>query len=240
MLIVAGFYIALAPIPQRWFPTVFGGLNLVALGLLFGGRMAAIAALLTFGLWFALAAAKHSGVIASKNKVVKLGTFYGLIALVLSVTFLSDIEAALAAGLREDGVTAVRLFLILGISYLGLRLWDCVFAVFDGARLMNPLALAGYIMPFFMVMAGPIGSYQDHLKVADRARTYPGFRHFIDCIFLISLGYAMKFFFAELYQLGMAGPSGKWRLDTPWETWLYLAYILLEFWGYSLIALGVG
>ena len=36
----------------------------------------------------------------------------------------------------------------MGVSYLGLRMWDCMFAVLDGERLVNIIVLSGYLMPF--------------------------------------------------------------------------------------------
>ena len=115
-----------------------------------------------------------------------------------------------------------------------------MFSVMDGQPLVNPIALFGYLMPFYMVIAGPIASYKNHINSSQRRCNNASFQHFLDCSLLISSGYAMKFFFAELYQLSITDTDATWRLITVLDTWVYLVYIFLEFWGYSLIALGVG
>lgn len=240
VVIVATLYVVLQLIPRNWFGTAFGALNFIAIGLLFSWQAVLTLMALTFFLWSALSLATRFQIIRSKVKILRLGCFFGGILAILTLCFLSDLEAVFKAYWGGQTSTTINFFLVIGLSYISLRMWDCYFAVFEGSRLINPLALGGYLMPFFMVMAGPIGGYRDHLHALNQPHQTPTFKHFVDCLFLISLGYAMKFFFAELYQTGMAGTARSWVFETAWDTWLYLVYILLEFWGYSLIALGVG
>jgi len=240
VVIVATLYVALQLIPRTWFGTAFGASNLIAIGLLFSWQAAITLMALTVFLWSALSFAIHFGVTRSKIGFLRLGYFYAGILAILTLCFLSDLEAAFTIYWGAQSSPFIKFFLVIGLSYISLRMWDCFFAVFEGARLINPLALAGYLMPFFMVMAGPIGAYRDHLETLDQPPQMPTLNRFVDCLFLVSLGYAMKFFFAEIYQLAITGTARAWQLETAWDTWLYLIFILLEFWGYSLIALGVG
>ena len=153
VVIVAVLYISLASVPTRLLPSIFGIANIVALELLFGWRMVAVVLMLTACLWSALFAMKKSGLANSKKPIITLPIMCGFFAIILSVIFLTDIEVLLTRALVGDGITAVQFFVVMGVSYLGLRMWDSMFAVLDGERLVNIIVLSGYLMPFFMVMA---------------------------------------------------------------------------------------
>lgn len=241
VLIVLIFYVVLNSIPSAFLINVFGALNVVAIWLLFGWESVVVLSMLTCCLWLSLFVVKISGLQKNKNGFIRATVFLGLLTFILSLIFLSDIVNAWTEvqELQEDSL--ISYLLVLGLGYFGLRMWDCVFSVMEGGQpLINPVALFGYLIPFYMVMAGPITPYQDHINSYKLRISGTSFSHFIDCLLLISTGYAMKFFFAELYQVSVAGTNSEWSLITIWDTWIYLVYILLEFWGYSLIALGVG
>lgn len=129
---------------------------------------------------------------------------------------------------------------VIAISYVCLRLIDVVRAVFDGDKLLNPFSLSGYLVPFFMTPAGPINVYTKHLEMDERPSPTPTFTMFVDAVFLVALGYFMKFFIATSYQGFLIGYQGQWQFDTVWDTYLFLVYVFFEFCGYSFIALGVG
>ncbi len=234
------FYLVLNSIPTVLVINVFAVLNVAAIWLLFGWEPVVIISILTGILWLCLFLVKVSGLQENKNKFIRATVFFSLVTPILFLIFYSDI-ANLWIGAKEvQSNKLISYFLLIGLGYLGLRMWDCMFSIMEGQPLINPLALFGYLMPFYMVMAGPITSYQDHINSSQRKINNISFHHFIDCLFLISSGYALKFFFAEVYQSYINDTDTSWRLITVWDTWIYLVYIFLEFWGYSLIALGVG
>lgn len=166
--------------------------------------------------------------------------FYLAGILALSVTFADDIYSVVKSFADTIDDPVDKTFLVIGLSYLGLRMIDALVSVFQGEKCLNPLALSGYLLPFFMVMAGPIGVYRDHVEASNVPKKEPKFDRFVDCVFTISSGYFLKFFVADLYKVYFAGTQGEWALAGPLDTYVFLGYILLEFWGYSLIALGVG
>lgn len=241
VITVLTFYIILNSIPSIFVINVFGALNILAICLLFGWKSFVVLSILTGCLWVSLFFVKISGLQQKKNIIIRMTIFFSLLIFILSIIFLSDIKHVWneVKDTQEDNL--ISYFLVIGLSYFGLRMWDCMFSVIEGQQpLINPVALFGYLIPFYMVMAGPITSYQDHINSFRVKINRVSFEHFIDCLLLISAGYVMKFFFAEMYQVSIAGTNNEWSLNTAWDTWIYLIYILLEFWGYSLIALGVG
>ena len=240
VLVVLVCYVVLTSIPSGLIVNVFGVLNLFAIWLLFGWKSAVVISSLTGVLWLCLFLVKLTGLQQHKNTFVRTTVFFSLLVPILSLIFLSDIANIWVRADEGQTDTLISYFLVIGLSYFGLRMWDCMFSVMDGQPLANPIALFGYLMPFHMVFAGPIASYKDHMNSTQHASNNASFKHFLDCLLLISFGYAMKFFFAEFYKLSITGTDTTWELITVFDTWIYLVYIFLEFWGYSLIALGVG
>jgi alginate O-acetyltransferase complex protein AlgI len=68
----------------------------------------------------------------------------------------------------------------------------------------------------------------------------PTASHFIDSVFLIVLGYFLKFACAQSYGIFVRGMDGAWPVATLFDSVVFLLYVLIEFTGYSMIALGVG
>ena len=163
-LIVLVCYVVLTSIPSVFVINVFGAINFAAIWLLFGWKSVVVISVITGVLWLGLFLVKLSGLEQHKNIFIRSTVFCSLLAPILLLIFLSDIASIWigAKEVRSDGL--ISYFLVIGLGYLGLRMWDCMFSVLEGQPLINPVALFGYLMPFYMVMAGPIASYKDHIN----------------------------------------------------------------------------
>jgi alginate O-acetyltransferase complex protein AlgI len=210
--------------------TVFGALNLVALYVLLGGSAAAFVALLATGVW-----------LGSKRRAV--WPLLAGVALFLLYKLTMERGAVAFGSLtlsRRDGAL-FSLMAAVGFSYVFLRLWDLVVTVRQGRLpLLDPLSLAGYLCPFHMLSAGPIGSYTDHVAMNAQAAPPSDFDSLLGGVNDIATGFFYKFVVAEgirIFAFGLAGPmvSRGWS-----DTALLIVYVFFDFAGYSRVALAVG
>jgi D-alanyl-lipoteichoic acid acyltransferase DltB (MBOAT superfamily) len=127
---------------------------------------------------------------------------------------------------------------LIAFSYVVLRYVDAVHAiVWKNMALLDPLSFMGYLLPFHMLLCGPVNRYDEHVR----------WDHLIasskqDDLFLglndITTGLFYKFVIAEYGKQLFFGDqlsSNSW-LDTA----LIFVYLFFDFAGYSLIALGIG
>lgn len=249
-LAVAACYVLgqLSPPIRR--TTWFGLLNLCILAALFGIGPVVVLLILCAFYWAALRgwATQAPGFLAEP------GLFYRLVpwALYLSVAvlfglhklLLEPVSFGLAPAdplLPPDGAwTVIGMLQTLAVAFICLRLIDFIRSVVDGAPLLEPVALSGYLAPFFMTPAGPINVYTEHLAMDVAPPPPPNAAHFIDSLWIVIQGYFLKFVVSQLYSTFFIGVSGSWPTGTFMDTAVFMIYVLFEFWGYSLIALGVG
>lgn len=219
--------------PSTWFAM----LNLVAVFLLLG--LQATVAIVCFStlLWLSLFIARKRGNVAGGTGLLLVASVAIGLGLIwqkaLFELALSEIQAPLPWSLG--------LLTLISFSYVALRAWDAVAAVREGAPLLDPLALMGYLTPFFMMPAGPVNIYREHVKVDARGEfATPDWRTFLDGIEAIVTGLFLKFVVADLIRLVVVGVNGDWPADGVADTFVSFIYIYLDFSGYSLIALGIG
>ncbi len=202
----------------------FGALNALALLLVFGVRPALVAALVALSAWALLA----HGARATAALLLAATLLFALHKL--------GLEQHFAPG--HDG--PLGLLARLSWSYAVLRLVDAARAVRAGARLMDPLALLGFLFPFHMLMAGPIGVYRDHLRADDAPVELPGFALLLERVDLVVSGLFSKLVLAEGLRVFAFGLDGPLRSSGLADSLLLFAYLFFDFAGYSLVALGIG
>lgn len=233
--------------------TWFGVLNAIAVVVLFGRRALVVLIILSVVYWAALKAVTR---IRARSRQFPMIQFAGPFLYVSSAVIFIMHKSLLEPGNDFVGfplvsqlswtasVPAIHIGIqalqVVALSYVFLRLIDLIRSVLDGAPILDPLAMSGFLVPFFMTPAGPVNVYADHLKMDEQAVTPVSVAHFIDSAFLITCGYFLKFVIAQLFSLFVVGIGGSWPTMTVGGTALFLLYVLLEFTGYSLIALGVG
>lgn len=203
-------------------------------------------AVLAFGLWAMLwptARFKQAG-------RERLASVFGLMSLLflvgLFVTYKLYFDKVLISGQAQEDHTGSLGFVygllrIVSFSYVFLRAVDLIRSVAWGAeRLINPIALTGYLGPFHMLIAGPISPYAEHLEIDNLPRPEPTFSHLLNCANTIATGLFFKVVIAQAMKIFLFGVEGA-IVSTSWmDTAYLLTYLFFDFAGYSLIALGIG
>lgn len=133
-----------------------------------------------------------------------------------------------------------RFFEIVAFSYIFLRSLDAVRAVAAGSRLLNPGALSGYLLPFFMMPAGPVNVYADHIKMDEEDLQPPTWDSFVANADTITTGLFLKFVIAEIWRLYFIGLQPSWPTQNFADAAIIFVYVFFDFFGYSLVALGTG
>jgi D-alanyl-lipoteichoic acid acyltransferase DltB (MBOAT superfamily) len=205
----------------------FGVLNLLALALLLGWRTALGAALLALVAWSFLA-----GVPRGRPALA----LYVVLALVVFVLHKVDLERRAAGG----ALLPVSLLVRLAYSYVFLRLIEAGRAVAGGARLLDPLALLGYLVPFHMLLAGPVNVYREHVAADERVVPAPSFLALLAGVDTVASGLFYKLFVAEGLRTFAFGLGGALRSESLYDSALLFVYLFFDFAGYSLVALGLG
>ncbi|WP_379071532.1 hypothetical protein ACFJIU_11895 [Mesorhizobium sp. UC74_2] len=230
--------------------TWFGAINLCALVALFGWRSTVVVAAVGVSYWmvlwliakfdkrptysaaiYVLAFASVGLLFVGHKMLLEPGNDFSVWAPFKIVGMVSQ---------QWPAAQAFSLLQLVAFSYVCLRLVDAIRAVGAGERLLDPLGLIGFLVPFFMTPSGPINEYEDHLTMDETEPAHPSAAHFVDSLWLVVCGYFLKFAVAQSLGLFVRGIDGAWPVATFWDSTVFLAYVFLEFCGYSLIALGVG
>ncbi len=142
-------------------------------------------------------------------------------------------------------VSFLNIVLPLGISFYTFQLITYVTDVYRGKYKpeLNPVNFGAYISMFPQLIAGPIVKFDEVGRAMRRHRITMD--RVEDGLVLFSLGLGLKVIMANnLYTLwNTAGTIGYESLSTPyaWLCALGLSfYIFFDFWGYSLMAVGLG
>jgi D-alanyl-lipoteichoic acid acyltransferase DltB (MBOAT superfamily) len=141
----------------------------------------------------------------------------------------------------EEGLAPVgRVLSVVGFSYVALRLVEVGRAVRDGRHPAPDLAATvNYLLPFHMIAAGPIQSY-DEFAAQPGVQPALGPARSLGALERIATGMFKKYILANLLeQLFMTGfrAGGAYTLFEVQVTYLWL---YLDFSAYSDIAVGVG
>lgn len=223
----------------------FGALNVIVLAAVVGWRAALAVSVIALLLWAAL---RSTVALRSRDAALMVGSAGIAAALVaLFVCYKLSREhpqlwASAAAGLaplRVDLVTSA--LAAISFSYVFLRGLDLTMAVATGTELLNPISLLGYLAPFHMLAAGPIGSYRDHVSSDQPPASDASFRDLVGNLNEITTGLFYKFVIAESLKIFAYGVNG--RISAPASlagTMFLLVYLFFDFAGYSRIALGIG
>ncbi len=223
----------------------FGLLNLIGIGWLFGPEAALSLAGVSIVLWGLLAGLRMLPR-PDGGRLFPICAFLmiiGLGAVFVGYKYIFDamVTGRLDADAAPIGLGLVRLLSTLSFSYVFLRCVDLTRSVaFGEARLLDPLALAGYLGPFHMLLSGPISSYYEHLEFDDRPAPEPTFTHLVNCASIITTGLFMKVVIAQAMKIFLVGVNLPLKVDGWWDAAYLLFYLYFDFAGYSLIALGIG
>ncbi|GGJ63864.1 hypothetical protein CDQ92_19095 [Sphingopyxis bauzanensis] len=217
--------------------TWYGLLNLAGLAIILGWRVAASVSVLSVLLWFAAWAVER---LPERVGAIAFATTLAGLILLLALHKLL-FELGIGGSLAGPTLAAARGLELIAYSYFALRALDMLNAVRGGMRLIDPLALSGFLAPFFMMPAGPINAYAPHVAFGGGdAPKAPSTGEFARGVETIVAGLFMKFVLAELLRLWVVGANGDWPTGTLASSAVTFVYIFLDFAGYSAVALGIG
>jgi D-alanyl-lipoteichoic acid acyltransferase DltB (MBOAT superfamily) len=188
------------------------------------GLLAAVAG--TYLILQAVGRTRHRGLIAA------------VVALVLVALFIIHKLPAVSTRVGAEGLA--RILGIIGYSYVALRVVEVFRAVFDD-RLPapGPIATVNYLLPFHMLAAGPIQSYDDFVRHAGD-HFEPNGETVLRGVERVASGLFKKFVLAHLLQslfLTNFETGGVYALL---EMQVTLIWLFLDFSAYSDIAVGIG
>ena len=223
----------------------FGILNLVALYVIFGTTSFFTVLCITIAVWSSLFVIKQ----IKNSAYQRLTSLCGISLIVLLIVFfiiykkhfdsvvLGQINPAQSQGID----VLFRIVSTISFSYVFIRILDLVRCVTWGQeKLINPIALAGYLAPFHMLIAGPLASYQEHLEMNKSEPPKPTIGHIIRCANTITTGLFFKVVIAQAILITRFGVEGKFEILDWTDACLLFLYLYFDFGGYSLVALGVG
>lgn len=215
----------------------YGALNLGVLFVLLGARAALGAALVSLLAWAGLAwyARARAQASAGRQRVAALAVY---LAGVIGVFVLHKLDLEWRAA--GAALLPTALLVRLSYSFVFLRLCDAARSLAGGARLLDPLSLLGYLFPFHMLLAGPVGVYREHVLADARPLPEPGFAALVAGVNTITTGLFYKLVLAEalrVFAFGLNGPLASRSLA---DSALLFVYLFFDFAGYSLVALGIG
>lgn len=133
-----------------------------------------------------------------------------------------------------------NLMTTITFSYIFLRLLDAVRAVMAGNPILDPVSLLGYMVPFFMLAAGPVNSYTEHVATNKKANPEPSFSSLLESVNLITWGLFLKFVCAEGLRILFFGVEGQLVTGDIFHSALIFIYVFFDFAGYSYVAYGIG
>ncbi len=238
------YILLLLEIP-RSLATRFGLYNFLALFILLGWQAAIGSFALTLFIWLTLYLHKTSTSKSKNQTIIGFSILFAFAILFIfhkwhheSEAFRFQVEHLIPWG-RPDIVFPI--LITLSFSYIFLRLIDLIISVvWNNMKLLNPLALMGYIVPFHMLLAGPINIYREHLEVDAGTTTKLRFNHLLSAVNEISTGLFYKFVIAEGIRIYLYGINGIISVSTWRETALFVIYLFFDFAGYSKMARGLG
>jgi alginate O-acetyltransferase complex protein AlgI len=132
-------------------------------------------------------------------------------------------------------------FATLSFSYIFVRFIDLFHScVWKKKPLIDPISLVGYLVPFHMLIAGPINVYEDHINTNERLNNSITPTKSLIIINEITTGLFYKFVIAEGIRIYFYGLNGNVLIAEWVDSLIALIYIFFDFYGYSKIARGLG
>ena len=132
-------------------------------------------------------------------------------------------------------------FATLSFSYIFVRCIDLSRScIWENTQLVDPISLVGYLTPFYMLIAGPVNIYKEHVNINNKNADPIPPASTIMIINEITTGLFYKFVLAEGIRIYFYGLGGN-ILVTEWsDSTILIIYVFFDFAGYSKIARGLG
>ena len=225
----------------------FGLFNLFALIILLGWKTALGLLVFVFLLWVALSLITEQQTRQTSNgsSLMILG-FYGILFFSFllhklnlgGTTFLTQIKQTAPWFPAEF---LLPFFAAVSFSYIFVRCIDLARScIWENTLLIDPISLIGYLIPFHMLLAGPVNIYKEHIEATNRDLDSLTPSNVILIINEITTGLFYKFALAEGIRIYFYGFDGNILVSEWFDPIILLVYIFFDFAGYSKIARGLG
>ncbi len=227
--------------------TWFGIINLFAAGVLLGWKIAAGGLVASAVLWSVLQGYQFVRKKWSETTALRVLLFIYAASILQFIFYKSYIDrsASINWGLKlatnfDFAQLALTFMVAISFSYVVLRIIDVMRSVSQGRQLLAPIALSGYLFPFFMLPAGPIAAYDSHITLDSSPPRQLSMTAVIQGISTITSGLFLKIVVAESLRIVVMGLNDPLPTESILQTAYFLLYLYIDFAGYSLVALGIG
>ncbi|HIB43564.1 MAG TPA: hypothetical protein EYO37_06275 [Nitrospina sp.] len=225
----------------------FGLFNLFALIILLGWKTALGLLVFVFLLWVALSLITDQKTRQTSNgsSLMILG-FYGILFFSFLLHKLNLGGTAFLAQIKQIAPWFPAEFLLpffaaVSFSYIFVRCIDLARScIWENTLLIDPISLIGYLIPFHMLLAGPVNIYKEHIEATNRDLDSLTPSNVILIINEITTGLFYKFALAEGIRIYFYGFGGNILVSEWFDPIILLVYIFFDFAGYSKIARGLG
>jgi D-alanyl-lipoteichoic acid acyltransferase DltB (MBOAT superfamily) len=222
----------------------FGLFNLLTLTILVGWEVPLVALLFVLSIWTFLALIKNQSNLVSRS-LMCIGFFAALLFIfLLHKLNIANIEFSAQLKQVAPWFPIQKLFpffVTLSFSYIFVRCIDLVRScAWENVPLVDPISLMGYLIPFHMLLAGPVNSYEEHVQAnrSPLSSTTPS--KMLIIMNEITTGLFYKFVLAEGIRLYFYGNAGNMSATEWYDPFILLIYTFFDFSGYSKIARGIG
>ena len=132
-------------------------------------------------------------------------------------------------------------FATLSFSYIFVRCIDLSRScIWGNTPLIDPISLVGYLIPFHMLLAGPINIYKEHVNINNKNADSISPASTILIINEITTGLFYKFVLAEGIRIYFYGLGGNILVTEWFDSTILIVYVFFDFAGYSKMARGLG
>ena len=246
VIAIAVYLLLLLRLPGR-LAFRFGLFNLLALTVLLGWKISLGAIGFVLLIWSSLNLLKilKNKPSLSGRSLICLGFFTILFVLfLLHKLNLADSEFSIQLKQTAPWLPTEILFpffAALSFSYIFVRCIDLANScIWGNAPLADPISLMGYLMPFHMLIAGPVNIYKEHMQANERFPDSNTPTKVILIINEITTGLFYKFVLAEGIRIYFYGLNGDISAIGWFDPLLLVVYGFFDFAGYSRIARGIG
>lgn len=222
----------------------FGLFNLVTLIILLGWKISFVAFGFVVSVWAILNLLKNKSDL-SNRPLICIGFYILLFSLFLlhklnlaNIEFTSQLKQT-APWFPAD--ILLSFFVTLSFSYIFVRCIDLARScIWENTPLIDPISLMGYLMPFHMLVAGPVNIYDDHVRAEEKPFSPMTPSNVLLIINEITTGLFYKFVLSEGIRIYFYGLTGNISIDKWFDPFVLVIYVFFDFAGYSKIARGLG
>jgi D-alanyl-lipoteichoic acid acyltransferase DltB (MBOAT superfamily) len=222
----------------------FGLFNLVTLTVLLGWKVTFIALGFVVLVWTILTLFKNK--LNPPSRYLMFLIFFPVLIFLFSLHKLNLANTEFSIQLKQIApwfpVEVLLLFFTtLSFSYIFVRCIDLARSCIIGnTPLIDPISLMGYLMPFHMLVAGPVNIYDEHVRVNDSNPPPMTPSKVLLIINEITTGLFYKFVISEGIRIYFYGLNGNISTAELFDPFILVVYVFFDFYGYSKIARGIG